>query len=148
MAFQPLLQIHHHKGYRNCRFRCQSQLAHDPGQTEAPFTLTELALNRYPVVFFLAGLQFDLPPLFNLGRRPAQRGTRKTDAMLRAILAVTPGAVDLVRMNGCRIITKALARGFDLVVQITGFVIGIPTDAIHKRKPIDQACRHLGAKFG
>ena len=71
MAFQPLLQIHHYKGYRNCRFRCQSQLAHDPGQTEAPFALPELALNRYPIEFILAGLQVDLPPLFNLGRRPA-----------------------------------------------------------------------------
>ena len=103
-----------------------------------PFALPELALNRYPIEFILASLQVDLPPLFNLGRRPTQRGTRKTDAMLHAILAVTPGAVDLVRMNGCRIITKALAIGFDLIDQITGFVIGIPTDAIHKRKPITR----------
>jgi len=74
-AFQPLLQIHHHKGHQDRHLGGDVQLAHDPRQAEAPFALPELALDRYPVKFVLTGLLFDFLLLFSPSRRPSKRRT-------------------------------------------------------------------------
>jgi hypothetical protein len=73
LAFQPLLQIHHHEGHQDRRLGGNIQLAQDPAQVEAPLALSELAFDRYPVKFVLAGLLFDFLLLFSIGRRPPQR---------------------------------------------------------------------------
>ncbi len=37
--------------------------------------------------------------------------------------------------------------GFDLLHYIHGFVVGVPTDSIHKADPVHQTHRDVGAKF-
>ena len=68
--------------------------------------------------------------------------------MLFTILAILPGAINLICMHGFRIIPKSVPITFDLPNQIARSVVGIPADAIDKRKTFNETYRYLGAKFG
>ena len=118
MAFEPFLQIHHHKGYQDHRLGGDIQLTHDPGKAEATFALPKLTLDRYPVKFVLAGLLLDLLLLFSVSRRSSQWRAGKSDAMLLAKLAVVPGAVDLICVHRLRIATKTSVISLDLANQV------------------------------
>ena len=72
MALEPLLQIHHHEGHQDRSLGGDIQFAHDPGQTEAPLDLPELAFDRYPGQFILTGLLDHGFLLLSIGRRSAQ----------------------------------------------------------------------------
>jgi len=72
MALEPLLKIHYHEGYQDRCLGGDIQLAHDPGQAEAPLALSELAFDRYPGKFVLTGLLDHSLLLLNIGRRSAQ----------------------------------------------------------------------------
>ena len=148
MALEPLLQIHHHEGHQDRSLGGDSQLAHDPGQTEAPLALPEFAFDRYPGPFVLTGLLGHGLLLPDIGRGSAQRRTGESNAMVFAKLAVVPGAVDFIGVDRFRIMAKARAVSLYLPDQIAGLVIGIPTDAIHKGDAVNQTGRDLGAKLG
>ena len=64
-----------------------------------------------------------------------------------AELTIGTGTVDLVHVTRGRIIAESPTRGFDLFHSIQGFVVGIPSDPIHKTDPLHQTHRDCGATF-
>ena len=77
----------------------------------------------------------------------SQFGPTMPDAMLFEVVAIIPGQIDLIYQNSFGIIPIKLSIGLHLGLQITAFVVGIPTQVIDPTEAIAFTDPQFGSKL-
>jgi hypothetical protein len=136
-----VLQVHDEKRDLSHHFGGACQLGHQAAELKPAFALPKRAFNGHSGGGIGTALWLFMFHLVGVGLVDGlwavQGWPREANPFAVAALTILTGTVNVVRVNRGRVMSKPSMAGFDLLHQVHGFVIGVPTDPIHKTDPID-----------